>query len=445
MCSTARSTCRRRSCPATRAPGWSRRGRGREGLAAGDHVALSWAPYCGRCEECLRDLPHLCGTAWPLMLAAACWTAPPGSDSAGRQVHHYCFLSSFAERAVVPARSCVRIPADVPFEVAALLGCAVTSGVGAVWRTAGVRPGDRVAVFGLGGTGLSAVLGAVAAGASEVIAVDRRPSASRRPAAGRQPRSCSVQGEPARWPRRWRRQRRRRRLRHRVHRPARSDAGRLPLHPQAGRGRDGRDPARRRRADGARAVDSAHGAAGAGIDLRVGAARPRLPADPRRLPPRTAAARPADLTPAAAGRCRRRRRRRALRRRHAGGARPRERAWARPQPAAACAAPCATRCAGRCATSSICHCVECRRWHGTLRGPRRGARTIWSDRTARACAGSPAPRATRTRAVASAGGADPACSGMRLGAHHVAIAAGTLDGETGLRIVCHIYTATKGD
>jgi Zn-dependent alcohol dehydrogenase len=149
-------------------------GEGVGDLAAGDHVALSWAPYCGRCEECLRDLPHLCGTAWPLMLRGGLLDGTTRLRFGGAAVHHYCFLSSFAERAVVPARSCVRIPDDVPFDVAALLGCAVTSGVGAVWRTAGVRPGDRVAVFGLGGTGLSAVLGAVAAGASEVIAVDAR-------------------------------------------------------------------------------------------------------------------------------------------------------------------------------------------------------------------------------------------------------------------------------
>ena len=75
----------------------------------------------------------------------------------GATVHHYCFLSSFAERAVVPERSCIRIPEEVPFEIAALVGCAVTSGVGAVWRTAGVRPGERVAIFGLGGTGIAAV------------------------------------------------------------------------------------------------------------------------------------------------------------------------------------------------------------------------------------------------------------------------------------------------
>jgi S-(hydroxymethyl)glutathione dehydrogenase / alcohol dehydrogenase len=149
-------------------------GEGVDELTPGAHVALSWAPYCGRCEECLRDLPHLCGTAWPLMLRGGLLDGTTRLRFGGAPVHHYCFLSSFAERAVVPARSCIPIPDDVPFEVAALLGCAVTSGVGAVWHTAGVRPGERVAVFGLGGTGLSAVLGAIAAGASEVVAVDAR-------------------------------------------------------------------------------------------------------------------------------------------------------------------------------------------------------------------------------------------------------------------------------
>ena len=149
-------------------------GAGVEHLSAGDHVALSWAPYCGTCEECLRDLPHLCSTAWPMMLAGGLLDGTTRLRFGGAEVHHYCFLSSFAERAVVPARSCIRIPDDVPFEVAALLGCAVTSGVCAVWRTAGVRPGDRVAVIGTGGTGLSAVMGAVASGASAIVAVDRR-------------------------------------------------------------------------------------------------------------------------------------------------------------------------------------------------------------------------------------------------------------------------------
>ncbi len=149
-------------------------GDGVDRLAVGDHVALSWAPYCGHCEQCLRELPHLCGTAWPLMLAGGLLDGTTRLRFGGALVHHCYFVSSFAERAVVPAQSCIRIPEEVPFEVAALLGCAVTSGVCAVWRTAGVRPGDRVAVFELGGAGLSAVLGALAAGAGSVIAVDAR-------------------------------------------------------------------------------------------------------------------------------------------------------------------------------------------------------------------------------------------------------------------------------
>jgi alcohol dehydrogenase len=149
-------------------------GEGVSALAVGDHVALSWAPYCGHCEQCLRDLPHLCGTAWPKMLAGGLLDGTTRLRFGGAVVHHYCVLSSVAERAVVPERSCVRIPADVPFDVAALVGCAVASGVCAVWRTAGVRPGERVAVFGLGGTGLAAVIGSVAAGASQIVAVDAR-------------------------------------------------------------------------------------------------------------------------------------------------------------------------------------------------------------------------------------------------------------------------------
>jgi S-(hydroxymethyl)glutathione dehydrogenase / alcohol dehydrogenase len=169
---------------------------GVEGLAVGDHVALSWAPYCGHCEQCLRDLPHLCGTAWPLMLRGGLLDGTSRLSFGGATVHHYCFLSSFAQRAVVPARSCIRIPQEVPFEVAALLGCAVTSGVCAVWRTAAVRPGERVAVLGLGGTGLSAVLGAIAAGAGEVVAVDARERRLERASELGASRVVRASGEP---------------------------------------------------------------------------------------------------------------------------------------------------------------------------------------------------------------------------------------------------------
>ena len=145
-------------------------------VRVGDHVALSWAPSCGACAECLRGLPHLCSTVWPAMAEGGLMDGTTRLSRDGEPVYHNSFISSFAEACVVPERSCVPIPPDAPFDVAALVGCAVSTGVGAVWRTAGVRPGDRVAVFGCGGVGLSALLGAVAAGAGMIIAVDTNPS-----------------------------------------------------------------------------------------------------------------------------------------------------------------------------------------------------------------------------------------------------------------------------
>jgi Zn-dependent alcohol dehydrogenase len=144
-------------------------------VGVGDHVALSWAPSCGACAECLRDLPWLCSTAWPAMGTGGLMDGTTRLSRANEPVYHYSFLSSFADACVVPERSCVPIPRDVPFDVAGLVGCAVTTGVGAVWRTAGVRPGERVAVVGCGGVGLSAVMAAAAVGAEPVVAVDAAP------------------------------------------------------------------------------------------------------------------------------------------------------------------------------------------------------------------------------------------------------------------------------
>ena len=151
-------------------------GDGVERTTVGDHVALSWAPSCGRCEECLRDLPWLCSTAWPAMSTGGLMDGTSRLSRDGAPVYHYSFLSTFAEACVVPERCCIPIPRDVPFEIAGLVGCAVTTGVGAVWRTAAVRPGDRVAVIGCGGVGLSAVMAAVAVGAEPVVAVDAIPA-----------------------------------------------------------------------------------------------------------------------------------------------------------------------------------------------------------------------------------------------------------------------------
>ena len=141
-------------------------------LTPGTHVALSWMPSCGQCEECVRGLTHLCQVAWKAMGHGGLLDGTPRLSRNGTAVYHYSFLSTFATAAVVPERCCIPIPDTVPFEVAALVGCAVATGVGAVWNTASVRPGDRVAIFGCGGVGLSALLGALAIGATPVVAVD---------------------------------------------------------------------------------------------------------------------------------------------------------------------------------------------------------------------------------------------------------------------------------
>ena len=140
--------------------------------SVGDHVALSWTPSCGECDECLRGLPQLCAVAWPAMGTGGLMDGTSRLSRDGEPVYHFSFLSTFAEACVVPERSCVPIRRDVPFDVAGLVGCAVSTGVGAVWRTAQVRTGDRVAVIGCGGVGLSALMAAVAAGAEPVVAVD---------------------------------------------------------------------------------------------------------------------------------------------------------------------------------------------------------------------------------------------------------------------------------
>lgn len=141
-------------------------------VRVGDRVALSWAPWCGECEECRRGLTQLCVDVWSTTDASGLIDGTSRLSRDGEPVYHYSFLSTFADACVVSERSCVPIADDIPFDVAALVGCGVSTGVGAVWRTAGLRPGDRFAVIGCGGVGLSALMAAVAAGANPVVAVD---------------------------------------------------------------------------------------------------------------------------------------------------------------------------------------------------------------------------------------------------------------------------------
>jgi len=147
-------------------------GEGVDDLAKGDHVVLVFVPSCGHCVPCAEGRPALC-------------TAGAASNGAGtllgggrrifrgeEPVYHHMGCSAFAERAVVSRRSLVKIDPELPLEEAALFGCAVLTGVGAVVNTAKVPMGATVAIVGLGGVGLAALLGAVACGASRVVAID---------------------------------------------------------------------------------------------------------------------------------------------------------------------------------------------------------------------------------------------------------------------------------
>lgn len=152
-------------------------GPGVRGLAEGQHVCLVFVPSCGRCKRCDEGRPALCANAAAANGSGALLHGPSLlRDASGELVHHHLGVSAFAQYAVVAEESAVPIPDDVPFEVAALFGCAVLTGAGAVVNTAAVRPGQSVAVYGLGGVGLSAVLGAAAAGAFPIVAVDPVPA-----------------------------------------------------------------------------------------------------------------------------------------------------------------------------------------------------------------------------------------------------------------------------
>lgn len=149
---------------------------GVEDLKPGDPVIFSFVPLCGRCAYCATGRPALCerGNA-----ANGRGTLLSGArrfrNRRGEPLHHHLGVSAFSRYTVAAQESLISIPADVPLEKAALFGCAILTGVGAVVNTARVEPGARVAVFGLGGVGLAVVLGARLAGALQIVAVDLLP------------------------------------------------------------------------------------------------------------------------------------------------------------------------------------------------------------------------------------------------------------------------------
>lgn len=144
-------------------------------LAPGDHVVFSFVPMCGRCEPCLSGRPALCergaraNSAGTLLGGGRRFHAAATGDP----LYHHLGVSAFSEYTVVSVASCVKVDATLPLDRAALFGCAMVTGVGAVINTARVHAGSSVAVFGLGGVGLAAIMGAQLAGCYPIIAVDR--------------------------------------------------------------------------------------------------------------------------------------------------------------------------------------------------------------------------------------------------------------------------------
>jgi S-(hydroxymethyl)glutathione dehydrogenase / alcohol dehydrogenase len=132
----------------------------------GDHVVVNWIPACRRCADCYDGNAHLCMTHMSDLFGKARFRAgdTPAFGMAG--------TGTWAEEMVVPWEAAIKIDPDLPFEYAALLGCGISTGVGAVFNTARVRPGSSVAVVGLGGVGLSVIQGARIAGATTILAID---------------------------------------------------------------------------------------------------------------------------------------------------------------------------------------------------------------------------------------------------------------------------------
>ncbi|MFD4129964.1 Zn-dependent alcohol dehydrogenase [Streptomyces globisporus] len=149
-------------------------GDGVAGLSAGDRVLVCWLPACGDCPSCKRGQTHLC-------LAGFMNAGTPNFKRPGGDVFGFAGTGTFTEEVVVGAGCAVPIPDDVPFEIAALIGCGVTTGLGAAINTAQVEAGSSVAVIGCGGVGISTIQGARVQGAAQIVAVD--PVASRREAA----------------------------------------------------------------------------------------------------------------------------------------------------------------------------------------------------------------------------------------------------------------------
>lgn len=142
------------------------------GFQAGDRVVLSFLPMCGACARCAAGEGYMCASGAAANGRGELLRGGHRLSENGAPVHHHLGVSAFADHAVVDRRSAVVVPKDMPVEVAALFGCAVLTGVGAVLNSANLRAGESLAVIGLGGVGLAALLGGMAGGANPIIGID---------------------------------------------------------------------------------------------------------------------------------------------------------------------------------------------------------------------------------------------------------------------------------
>lgn len=136
-------------------------------VSVGDRVVICWTPSCGLCADCVAGRPFLCKK-----YIVQGFTKPRFRLGDGTPAYGMAGCGTWAEEMVVPWEACIAVADDVPYEYAALLGCGIATGVGAVFNTARIRPGSSVAVVGCGGVGLSVIQGAKAAGAATILAVD---------------------------------------------------------------------------------------------------------------------------------------------------------------------------------------------------------------------------------------------------------------------------------
>jgi S-(hydroxymethyl)glutathione dehydrogenase / alcohol dehydrogenase len=147
-------------------------GPGVTSLRPGDHVIPLWRLSCGDCEYCTGGRPALCPSGTQIRMTGRLPDGTTRFTLGDTELKHFAGVSSFAEYSVIPEKALLKIPADLPLDRAALFGCAVATGVGAVLNAAQVRAGTSVAVFGAGGIGLNVIQGARLAGAEKIIAVD---------------------------------------------------------------------------------------------------------------------------------------------------------------------------------------------------------------------------------------------------------------------------------